>query len=93
MSPRALEQGERDGQVPRRLGDPLLADGALVAPLLELRDDRGEQLDDDRARDVGHHAEPEDREPRQRAAAEQVQEPERVLAPGLGGEELDPRRS
>ena len=34
--PRALQQGQRHGQVPGGLGDPLLADRALVAPLLEL---------------------------------------------------------
>ena len=45
-----LHQGQGHGQVAGGLGQLLLADRPLVTPLLELGDDRGQQLDDDRWR-------------------------------------------
>jgi hypothetical protein len=67
-----LQQGESNGQVPRRLSDLLLAHGPLVPPLGEFGNNRGEKLDHDGARDVGHDAQAEDGETRQRTAGEEV---------------------
>jgi hypothetical protein len=63
-----------DGHVPGPLVDPLDARLALVLPLLELGDHDRQQLHDDRAGDVGHDPEREDREPVEAAAREQVDE-------------------
>ena len=78
-----LHDGQGDGQVPGGLGDLLLPHRALVAPLLELGDDRRQQLDDDRAGDVRHDAQAEDGQAHQRAAAEEVQEAEDARGRGL----------
>ena len=91
--PGRLHEGQGDGQVPGGLGELLLPDRPLVAPLLELRDHRREQLDDDRAGDVGHDAEPEDGEPDERAAGEQVEEPEDPRGARGVLELLDPREA
>ena len=66
-------------------------DRPLVAPFLELGDHRRQQLDDDRAGDVGHDPEPEQRHPQQPAAGEQVQEAEDAGLLGLRLEGLDLR--
>jgi hypothetical protein len=49
-----LERGEHDGQVARVLVDLGVAGLALLLKPLERRNDDGEQLDDDRGRDVRH---------------------------------------
>ena len=69
---------ERDGdrEVAGPLRDLALPDRALLLPLLELRDHHGEDLHDDRARDVRHDPEREDGELRERAAGEQLEEAE-----------------
>ena len=72
----ALHDGQGDGEVTGGLGELSLADGPLLAPLLELRDHRLEELDDDRGGDVGHDPEPEDGGPGERATREQVEEAE-----------------
>ena len=86
---RALHDGKRDGEVAGGLGELALADGSLLAPLLELRDHRLEQLDDDRGRDVGHDPEPEDRGSGERAAREQVEEAEHAAGLLRGADGLD----
>ena len=85
----ALHDGEGDGEVTGRLGQLALADRALLAPLLELRDHRLEQLDDDRRGDVGHDPEPEDGGSGERAAREQVEEAEDAAGLVGGGDALD----
>src|SRR6266540_389635 len=69
-----LHECEPDREVTGPLGDLLLADLALVLPFLELRDHDPEQLHDDRRRDVRHDPEEEDRDVRDRAAREEVEE-------------------
>ena len=86
-----LHHGQRHGEVAGGLGDLLLADRALVPPLLELGDHRGEQLDDDGARDVGHDAQAEDGQAHQRAAAEEVEEAEHARRRGRALERLQAR--
>ena len=86
---RALQEREADGHVARPLGDLLLADGALLLPFLDLGDHHGEQLHDDRAGDVRHHAEGEDRHLGERPAREEVEEPEHAAALGVGLQLLD----
>ena len=53
---RALEQRQHDGRIAGVLVDLLAALLAFLLELLELRDDHGEQLQDDRGADVGHDA-------------------------------------
>ena len=48
-----------------------------------------EQLDHDGAGDVGHDAQSEDRQSRQRATGEEVQEAQHATGAGLGLERLD----
>jgi len=79
---RGLDQRQDDRHVPRPLRDLPVADLALLLPLLDTRNHHGEELHDDRRRDVRHDAEREDREPVERTAREQVQE--RDDAAGLG---------
>ena len=73
---RRLHQGQRHREVAGGLGDLLLTHGALVAPLLQLGDDGGEQLNDDGAGDVRHDAEAEHGQADQSPAAEEVEEAE-----------------
>ena len=75
-----LSERQTDGQVARVLGDPRLADLALLLELLQRGHDDLQQLQDDRGRDVGHDPEREDRDPPEAAAREQVQQPEDPVA-------------
>ena len=78
---RGLQQRQHHRHVAGPLVDLLGAGLALLLPLLELGDHDRHQLHDDRAGDVGHDAEREDRQAGQRTAGEQVddvQEPARV---------------
>ncbi len=84
-----LEDGEADGHVPGPLGDLLLADRTLLLPLLDPGDDHRQQLHDDRAGDVRHDPEGEDRHLGQGAAGEQVQEAEDAALVGLALQVLD----
>ena len=75
-----LGEGQPDGEVARVLGDLLLADLALFLQFLQRGHDHGQQLQDDRGRDVGHDPQREEREPREAAAGEEVEEAEDVAA-------------
>ena len=57
--PGALDEGQDHRQVAGPLGDLALPDRSLGLPLLQLRHGDGEDLDDDRRRDVGQDAETE----------------------------------
>ena len=85
-----LHDGQRHGEVAGGLGDLLLADRALVPPLLELGDHRREQLDDDGAGDVGHDAQAEDGQSDQGTPAEEVQEAEHARRRGRALQALQP---
>src|ERR1035441_7297337 len=87
--PRRLQERQANGEITSGLGDPLLADGALVAPLGEFGNNGREQLDHDGARDVGHDPQTKCRETRQRATGEEVQEAEHAAGAGLTLEQLD----
>ena len=87
---RRLHQGQRHRQVPGGLGDLLLPHGALVAPLLQLGDDRRQQLNDDGAGDVGHDAQAEDGQAHQRPTAEEVEEAENARGRRRALERLQP---
>ena len=94
--PGRLHEREGDGEVPRPLRDLLLADLTLLLPLLELGDHDTEQLHDDRCRDVRHDPEEEDRDVRDRAAGEEVEESDHAAVVGtllqrLDGREVDVR--
>jgi hypothetical protein len=71
-----LQGGEDDREVPGVLVDLGVARLALLLELLEPRDHDGEELEDDRRRDVRHDPEREDRELRERAAREDVEQAE-----------------
>ena len=86
-----LHDGQGHREVAGGLGDLLLADGALVPPLLELGDDGGEQLNDDGARDVGHDAQAEDGQAHQGAPAEEVEEAEHARRGGRALQALQAR--
>jgi hypothetical protein len=79
-----LRGGEDDGQVSRVLVDLGVPGLALLLELLQPGDDDGQELQDDRRRDVRHDPEGEDRELRERAAREQVEETEH--GPALSAE-------
>jgi hypothetical protein len=68
-----LHDGQGDGHVPGDLGQLALTARPFLSPLLELGDDHHQELDDDRARDVGHDPEPEDGHLGQRTTGEQVE--------------------
>ena len=92
-----LAEGQADGQVARVLGDLLLADLAFFLELLQRGDDDGQQLQDDRGGDVGHDPQREEREAREAAAREEVEEAEDVGAAEvalqfLDGVDVDARR-
>ena len=78
--PERLRGGEHDGQIARVLVDLGIARLALLLELLEPRHDDGHELEDDRRRDVRHDPEREDRELRERAAGEEVQQAEHGAA-------------
>src|ERR1044072_1676645 len=69
-----LGEREADGEIARVLGDARLADLALLLQLLERRHDDRQELQDDRGGDVRHDPEREQRDARQAAAAERVQQ-------------------
>ena len=77
-----LGRREHDGQVARVLVDLGVAGLAFLLHLLQPRDDDRHQLEDDRGRDVRHDPEREHGEARQRAAREEVQQPEDRAAAG-----------
>jgi hypothetical protein len=88
---RRLHDGDGHGEVPRPLRDLALADRALLLPLLQLRDHHGQDLHDDRGRDVGHHAQGEHGELRDGAPGEEAQELEGTGLPGVVLERLQRR--
>src|SRR3954447_6818085 len=69
-----LGEREADREIARVLRDPRLPDLALLLQLLERRHDDSQELQDDRRRDVRHDPEREQRDARQPAAAERVQQ-------------------
>ena len=69
-----LQRGQDDGEVAGVLVDLGVARLAFLLELLEARDDDGEELQDDRRRDVRHDPEREERELGQRAAREDVEQ-------------------
>ena len=75
-----LAEGQADGEVARVLGDLLLADLAFFLEFLQRGHDHGQQLQDDRGGDVGHDPQREEREAREAAAREEVEEAEDVGA-------------
>src|SRR3954447_18790176 len=90
-----LREREADRQVARVLRDPRLPDLALLLQLPERRHDHRQQLQDDRRRDVRHDPQREQRDPRQPAAAEGVQQVEdaavaELLLDGVDGADVDP---
>ena len=78
-----------DREVAGPLGDLALTDRALLLPLLELGDHHREDLHDDRAGDVRHDPEREDRELGERAAGEELEEGEHAALLGLVLERAD----
>jgi hypothetical protein len=84
-----LREREADREVARVLRDPRLPDLALLLQLLERRHDHRQQLQDDRRRDVRHDPEREQRDPRQPAAAERVQQVEDAAAAELALDLVD----
>ena len=64
-----LHHGQADGQVAGPLGDLAAAEFAFLLQFLERRDDDGQQLKNDRRRDVRHDAQRKDRQPPERTAA------------------------
>ena len=93
-----LQQRDGHRQVAGPLGDLALPHRAHLLPLLQLRDHHGEDLHDDRRRDVRHDPEGEDGELGERAAGEQLEEAHHATAAlGLAlqlldGVEVDARR-
>ena len=84
-----LHRGQDDRAVARVLVELLAAALALFLQRLELRRDRGQQLDDDRGRDVRHDVEGEDRHAPERAAREHVEHAED--AAGIAAEKMSCR--
>ncbi len=72
----ALQRGEKHRAVAGILVDLPAALLAFLLQLLEMRRDGGEQLDDDRRRDIRHDVEREDRHAPDRAAREHVEHAE-----------------
>src|SRR5712671_136764 len=81
---KGLEHREPDGAVARQLRGLAPARFAFLAVLHQGRHHHREHLDDDRGRDVGHHAHREYGQALQRAAAETVDDTEDAV--GLVGE-------
>ena len=71
-----LQGGQNHGHVAGPLGDLAPAQLAFLLDARQRLIDHGEQLEDDRGRDVGHDAQGEDRHAAQVAAAEQVHQTE-----------------
>jgi len=92
----ALDEGQQHRPVARVLGDLAASRLTLLREPLQVRDGDRQQLQDDGGADVGHDPQREDRQVRQRAAREQVEEPQQG-PPGLVEERgerrrVDPRR-
>ena len=94
--PERLHDRKNHRQVPRPLRDLAPPQLAFLLELLQGGHHHGQQLQNDRRRDVGHDAQGEDGQPPEHAAAEQVDEPEQsalVLAEELVQlVRVDPRR-
>ena len=73
-----LHSAENDGQVAGPLGDLAAAQFAFLLQFRQRLIHDGQQLQDDRCRDVRHDAEREDRQAAEVAAAEQVEKPEEL---------------
>ena len=71
-----LDDRQQHGAVARVLDDLLAADLPLLRELFEIRPDDGQQLQDDRRRDVRHDPEGEDRQPAQVPSGEQIEKAE-----------------
>ena len=71
-----LDEADADRAVAGVLGDLLAAELALLRQALEVGPDDGQQLEDDRGRDVGHDAQGEDGHPGHVPAGEEVDEAE-----------------
>ena len=67
-----LHRAQNHGQITRPLGDLLAAQFAFLLQLGQRLIDHGQQLQNDRRRDVRHDAQGENRQPAQVAAAEQI---------------------
>ena len=79
-----LEKSDGDRRVARDGGDLLLARlAAVTGKTLEGGDGDGQQLDDDRAVDVGLHTEGEDRSLREGAAGHHIVEAQEAAAGGI----------
>src|SRR5690606_35037503 len=76
---RALEDGERHRQITGVLRDLRRTGLALLLQGFQARDHHGQQLQDDGRRDVRHDAQREDRDLKQRATAEHVDQTEQTL--------------
>ena len=74
--PERLHQRQADGQVTGPLRDLAASQFAFLLQLLERRNHHGQQLQNDRRRDVRHDAQREDRQAADLAAAEQIEEAE-----------------
>ncbi len=88
--PGGLEEGEGNGEVTGPLGDDLAPRLPLVLERLEPRDHHGEELHDDRRRDVRHDPEREHRQLLERPAGEEVEDPDEPALGRLVGKLLHP---
>ena len=75
-----LQDRHRDGQVAGVLVDLVAPELTLAAERLERRHDAAHQLHDDRGVDVRVHAQGDDREVREAAAREEVEQPDERVA-------------
>ncbi len=83
-----LRDTERHGQITRPLRDLAAAEFAFFLQLFECGNNDGQQLQDDRRRDVRHDSQRKDRQPADIAAGEKIEEPENGAV--LAGEEVLP---
>ena len=86
-----LEHRQHHGQVARVLVEDLAAGLAFLLQRLERRHHRGQELDDDRGRDVGHDVEREDRHALDGAAREHVEQAEHAAGRAAGSSAAAPR--
>src|SRR3989344_3433887 len=85
----ALQNGDRDGEKAAPVDELRAAALTLLkVRLLHLREDDGAELHDDRGGDVGAYAEHHDREVRESAAGEDIQESEKLVVREEGGERI-----
>ena len=87
----SLPKAEQDRQIPS-IGYDLGASTFFASQLAQRRDDRGQQLDDDRSADVGHDAQRTDRAFLESAPGEQAVEPDHRIAPRRLGLALEEER-